>query len=159
MTEETKSYFRHMYEVAYAFGKAKSEREKEKEALIEADDWDAVHAWYDREKLFESPYTSGQMKAYWAFDRSSEIETGDLEMGDSLWDREVKDFSDTLRAAGITTFVLTNQSTGLMEDIHNLEAQGWRLVGTCKLPMKESRFGSERIEEHLGLRFEIEKEA
>ena len=126
MTEQTKAYFHSMYEVACAFGRAKDQREKEKEALEAADDWDGVRAWYDREKQIQSPFTSGQMKAYWAFDRSSEIETGDLEMNDSLWEREVKDFSDTLRAAGIITFVLTNQSTGLMEDIHNLEAQGWR---------------------------------
>ena len=30
MTEQTKAYFHHMYEVSYAFGKAKDEREKEK---------------------------------------------------------------------------------------------------------------------------------
>lgn len=159
MNEQTKNYFRHMYEVSYAFGKARAEREKEKEALIEADDWDGVHAWYDREKQYENPYTSGQMKAYWAFDQSSEIESGELEMSDSLWEQEVKDFAETLRAAGITTFVLTNQSTGLMEDIHNLEANGWRLVGTCKLPVKEHHFGSDQMVERLGLRFEIEKEA
>ena len=34
MTEQTKAYFHHMYEVSYAFGKAKDEREKEKAALI-----------------------------------------------------------------------------------------------------------------------------
>ena len=159
MTEKTTAYFHHMYETASAFGKAKAEREKKKDALIAADDWDAVSAWWEREKHITEPYTSGQYKAYWAFRNSSEIETGDLEINDSLWEREVKDFSDTLKAAGVTTFVLTNQSTGLMEDIHNLEAQGWKLMGTCKLPVKEFRFGSDRIVEHLGLRFEIEKEA
>ncbi len=78
-------------------------------------------------------------------------------MNDSLWEREVRDFSDTLKAAGVTTFVLTNQSTGLMEDIHNLEAQGWRLTGTCKLPVRENRYGRERTGIHLGLRFEMEQ--
>ena len=158
MTEQTRDYFHQMYEEALRYHQAAAEREKEKDALIAADDWDAVHAWREREKTFKNPHTSGQLKAYWAFHRSSEIEIDDLEMNDSLWEREVKDFSDTLRAAGITTFVLTNQSTGLMEDIHNLEALGWQLVGTCKLAVKEFRFGTDRIEEHLGLRFQIEKE-
>ena len=80
-------------------------------------------------------------------------------MNDFLWDRDVKDFSDTLKAAGVTTFVLTNQSTALMENIHQLEDEGWKLLGTCKLPVKEFRYGSDRIVDHLGLRFEIEKEA
>ena len=158
MNQNTKDYFQQIYAVSYAYGEAKHKREREKEALIAADDWDGVQAWREREKQFPNPYTSGQMKAYWAFSHSSEIGTDDLVMDDSLWEREVKDFSDTLRAAGVTTFVLTNQSTGLMEDIHNLEAQGWHLAGTCKLSVKEYRYGSDRIEEHLGLRFEIKKE-
>lgn len=159
MTEQTKAYFHHMYEVSYAFGKAKEEREKEKAALIAADNWDAVHDWYEREKQFGSPYTTGQFKAYWAFDRSSEIESEEMLMTDSLWEREVKDFSDTLKAAGVTTFVLAHQSTGLMEDIHNLETQGWRLVGTCKVTTTRHRWGDDETEVLLGLRFEIGEEA
>ena len=46
-----------------------------------------------------------------------------------------------------------------MENIHQLEDEGWKLLGTCKLPVKEFRYGSDRIVDHLGLRFEIEKEA
>ncbi len=159
MTEQMKTYFHRMYEESERYHLARAERMKEKEALEAADDWDAVHKWYEREEQFKSPFTSGQMKAYRAYRNSSEIECGDPEMSDSLWEREVKDFSDTLRAAGVTTFVLTNQSTGLMEDIHNLEAQGWRLVGTCRLVVCSHRFGIEGTEERLGLRFEIEKEA
>ena len=158
MTEQTRNYVHRMYEDASRFHQAKRLREDEKRALIAADNWDAVDAWNEREKLFPDPFTSGQYKAYWAFDRSSEIETGDLEMNDFLWEYEVKDFTETLRAAGLTTFVMTNQSTGLMRNIHELEAEGWRLVGACKLAVKENRYGCERIEERLGLRFEIEKE-
>ena len=161
MTEQTIGYFHRMYEEASRFHQARRKREKEKRALIAANDWDAVNAWNEREKQFPNPFapfTPGQEKAYWAFFQSSEIETGDLEMSDFLWEYEVKDFSDTLRAAGLTTFVLTNQSTGLMRNIHELETEGWRLVGACKLAVKENRYGCERIEERLGLRFEIEKE-
>ena len=159
MTEQTKAYFQRMYEEACRFHQAQDERKKEKEALEAADNWDAVSAWWEREKQIQNPYTQGQYKAYWAFRNSSEIESGDLEMNDFLWERDVKDFSDTLKAAGVTTFVLTNQSTALMENIHQLEAEGWKLLGPCKLPVKEFRYGSDRIVDHLGLRFEIEKEA
>ena len=46
-----------------------------------------------------------------------------------------------------------------MENIHQLENQGWHLTGTCRLPVKQYRYGSDRVEEHLGLRFEIGQRA
>ena len=159
MTEQTRTFFRQMYAESKRFQQEKDEREKEKEALIAGGEWDKVQAWYDREEQFQNPYTRGQYKAYWAYRGSSKIETGDFEMNDFLWDTEVKDFSDTLKAAGITTFVLTNQSTALMENIHQLEGEGWKLQGICKLPVKEYHFSADRIVDRLGLRFEIEKEA
>ena len=159
MTEQTKTYFHQMYEEVVRYERAKAEREKEKKALIAANDWDAVDAWYKHEKKFPKPYTDGQMQAYWAFAKSSEIEAAELEVADAVWEREVKDFSGTLRAAGVTAFVLTDRSTALMENIHWLEAEGWHLVGTCKLQEKEYGCGKYREVEHLGLRFEIEKEA
>ena len=158
MKETTRAYFHQMYETSRAYGEAKHRREEEKRKLMEADDWEGVEAWHKREEQFPSPYTAGQMKAYWAYDRSSEIELDELMMDDSLWEREVKDFSDTLRAAGVTSFVITNQSTGLMEDIHNLTAQGWRLVGPCKVTYIHRRWGEDTQEARLGLRFEIEEE-
>ena len=155
MNEKTKEFFHRMYDEAFAYGKAAAEREKEKEALMAADDWDAVKEWHEREAQFKNPFTSGQYKAYWAYRNSSQMGLGELEMNDHLWENEVKDFSETLIAAGITTFVLTCQSTGLMENIHQLEDAGWRLAGTCRLAVKENRYGEDRIEQHLGLRFEI----
>ena len=158
MNQKTRDYFQQMYAVSYAYGKAKSEREKEKDALIAADDWDGVQAWYEREKQFPNPYTSGQCKAYRAYAQSSEIELGEIDLSDFLWEKEVKDFSDTLIAAGVTSFVIINQSTALMENIHQLEEQDWRLVGTVKLTVTTHRWGTEETEERLGLRFEIERE-
>ncbi len=64
MTEQTKAYFHRMYETASAFGQARAEREKEKDALIEANDWNAVSAWREREKQYPDPFTPGQYKAY-----------------------------------------------------------------------------------------------
>ncbi len=153
MKEETRVFFNNMYAEARRFAIAKAEREKEKDRLLEAGDWAPVEAWYEREKQFKNPYTSGQYKAYWAYRRSSENKLDELDMNDSLWEQEVSDFSDTLRAAGVKSFVITNQSTGLMEDIFNLEAQGWQLAGTCKLQITINRYGEEKTEDRLGLRF------
>ena len=159
MTDQTRTYFKHMYDVAFAYGRAAEERKAEKERLIAEDNWDAVHEWYEREKTYTSPYTSGQYKAFWAYRRSSEMELKDFEMSDALWESEVADFCRTLLEAGVTEFVLTNQTTALMENIHQLENQGWHLTGTCRLPVKQYRYGSDRVEEHLGLRFEIGQRA
>ena len=52
MKETTNAYFRRIYEEACAFESARREREKEKEALIAADDWDAVSEWHKREEAF-----------------------------------------------------------------------------------------------------------
>ena len=38
-------------------------------------------------------------------------------MDDFLWEKEVTDFIETLRKAGIETFVYTNQSTAVMENL------------------------------------------
>lgn len=158
MKETTNAYFRRIYEVACAFQSAKAEREKEKEALIAADDWDAVHDWYEREKSFEFPFPSGQMKAYWAWRHSSEIAQDILALDDFLWEREVKDFCRTLREAGLTEFAYTNRSTAVMENIHAFESAGWRMAGTWRATITTDRFGGDFEETVIGLRFEIEKE-
>jgi len=47
-------------------------------------------------------------------------------MDDFLWEKEVADFIDALRKAGIDTFVYTNQSTAVMENLHPQRAVGCR---------------------------------
>ena len=152
MKEETRVFFDSMYAEELRFRRAKAEREKEKERLIEAEDWDGVAAWHERERQFRNPHTPGQCKAYWFYWRSCEIGLDELDVDDSIWQSDIRDFSDTLRAAGVKSFVITNQSTGLMENIFDLEAQGWQLAGTCKLQSTVTRYSSERTEERLGLR-------
>ena len=53
MNEKTKEFFHRMYDEAYAYSKAAAEREKEKEALMATDDWDAVKEWHEREAQFK----------------------------------------------------------------------------------------------------------
>ena len=76
-------------------------------------------------------------------------------MDDFLWDREVEDFTETLRKAGIGSFIYTNQSTAVMGNIHGFEAAGCRMEGLCKIERTERRFGENRTEEILGIRFSL----
>ena len=75
------------------------------------------------------PFEQGTCKAYRAFTQSLSRKEDELEMDDFLWDKEVKDFIDALREAGIKTFVYTNQSTAMMENLHAFAAQGCTMLG------------------------------
>ena len=76
-------------------------------------------------------------------------------ISDFLWDKEVADFIGTLREAGIGTFVYTNQSTAVMENLHAFAAQGCTLEGLCTITRQESRWGDEEPTEVMGIRFRI----
>lgn len=62
---------------------------------------------------------------------------------------------DTLRKAGFTEFVYTNQSTAVMENLHQLAAQGCRMEGLCAIIRHETRWGDEEPTEIMGIRFTI----
>ena len=62
---------------------------------------------------------------------------------------------DTLRKAGIETLVVTNQSTGLMEDLHGYAAEGCTMLGLCTITKKSRRFGEETEEQIMGIRFKL----
>lgn len=64
---------------------------------------------------------------------------------------DVKSFLDTIREAEIETFVVTNKSSVLMENIHDLVELGCVLEGTCTV-MEYSKYGNS---DHLGLSFRV----
>ena len=74
-------------------------------------------------------------------------------MDDSLWDKEVADFVNTLRSAGIKTFVYTSKSTAVMENLHAFAAQGCTMAGLCTITRQETRWGEEAPYEVQGIRF------
>ena len=127
-----------------------------KDIIIEAHGCDSpeMDAWYTEKKRLEetNPVSGGIGKAFraWLYSESNE-----LEMDEFLWDREVSDFVETLRKAGIQSFVYTNQSTAVMENIHQFAAAGCTLEGPCTLIKKSSRWGEEGEEQILGLRFRL----
>ena len=98
------------------------------------------------------PFSNGANKAYraWHYSQGDEVV-----MDDFCWTTERHDFIDALRQAGIRSFVVTNQSTGLMEDIHGYIAEGCRMEGPCTIIKKDNRFGEETEETIQGLRFTL----
>lgn len=103
--------------------------------------------------LSENGEKSGTYKALWAFRNSVIRGTDEFELSDFLWKHEVRDFVETLRKAGIRTFVVTDHSTGLMEMLHKLQDNGCRMDGLCTITRKETAYEDEDVIN--GIRFSL----
>lgn len=97
--------------------------------------------------------TDGQNKACIAWIKTTRNESSIFEVEDLPWDRDTHDFVETLRAAGITEFAVTDQSTALMRLLHLLAAEGCTMQGLCKVTRKETRWGTEGAFEYDGILF------
>ena len=99
------------------------------------------------------PYTDGQAKAYLAWITSVRNESSTFEVQDLPWDRDIHDFVETLRAAGISEFAVTDQSTALMRNLHQLVGEGCTMQGLCKVSRSGACWGEESITKHDGILF------
>lgn len=74
-------------------------------------------------------FTEGQLEAYWTWfysrNREEIVEDG------HLWCRDVHDFIQTMREAGVESFVTTDQSTGLMGNLHGFVDEGCIINSVC----------------------------
>ena len=149
------TYFEELNWTARAFEEKHEAHKKLKQQIIDTQGWDSeeLKAWYrEEEEDFRYPISDGACKAYRAWRYS---ETDEVIMDDFTWDRERHDFIDTLRKAGIETLVVTNQSTGLMEDLHGYAAEGCTMLGLCTITKKSRHFGEETEEQIMGIRFKL----
>ena len=147
------TYFQTMNQTSAEFEKARAARKAEKDTILKAEDWAALNAWHEREKGFKYPFTNGQEKAYHAWFNSVRDESSTFEVRDLPWDKDTHDFVETLRAAGITEFAVTDQSTALMRLLHLLTAEGCTMQGLCTVTRSEIRWGGNGTEEYQGILF------
>lgn len=154
---EKNAYFEQMRETAIAYNKAREEWGKKRNALVEADDWDAVKALDEREKTeLPNPFKQGETKALIAYDRNLRNGADYFEIENLPWDYELEDFVKTMRMAGIRDAVVTDQSTGLMDGIYGLTALGCAMGGLKKVTRADDhRFGSKEPEIKNGIEFYI----
>ena len=147
------AYFQAMNQTGAEFGKARAQREAEKDAILKAEDWAALEAWHERKKGIKYPFTAGQDKAFCAWLSSVRDESSTFEVQDLPWDKDTHDFVETIRAAGITEFAVTDQSTAMMRLLHLLVAEGCTMQGLCKVTRSEARWGEEGTAEYPGILF------
>ena len=157
MMNANNAFFLEMKRIGHEWEEARVERRARRQQIIDTLGWDSeeLKAWYAEEEAAKFPFSGGANKAYRAWALSVSRQEDELEMDDFLWDREVADFVDTLRRAGIDTFVYTNQSTAVMENLHAFAAEGCRLEGLCTITRRETRWGDEEPTEVQGIRFSL----
>ena len=151
------TYFENLKRIGHEYEAARVERQARKQQIIATHGWDSAElkAWYEEDAAAKFPFESGVSKAYRAWAQSLSRKETELEMDDFLWNKEVRDFLETLRSAGIETFVYTNQSTAVMENLHAFAAEGCTMLGLCTITRQESRWGEEEPYEVQGIRFRL----
>ena len=146
------SYFEELNRIAHDFEERHDAHKALKQEIIDTKGWDSdeLKAWYaEEERDYQYPISSGACKAFraWRYTEGDEIL-----FDDHCWDSEIHDFIDALRSAGFKTFVITNQSTGLMENLHGFAAEGCKMEGLCTITQKSNRWGKETEEQIPGIR-------
>ena len=157
MMNTNNTYFDNLYRIGCEYEAARVERQARKQQIIDTLGWDSeeLKAWYEEDKAAKFPFSQGISKAYRAWKTSIQRSEDEVEMDDFLWESEVHDFVEALREAGFQTFVYTNQSTAVMENLHQLAAEGCRLEGLCTITRKENRWGEEEPYKVQGIRFSL----
>ena len=157
MLNKNNAYFENLKRLGHDYEAARVERQQRKQQIIDTLGWesDELKAWYKEDAAAKFPFEQGACKAYRAWASSISRKEDELEMDDFLWDKEVVDFIEALRSAGIETFVYTNQSTAVMENLHAFAAQGCTMMGLCTITRQETRWGDEEPTEVMGIRFSL----
>lgn len=157
MLEKNNAYFEELRRIGHEWEEQREERRERKKRIIADYGWESeeLKAWYAEDAADTFPISQGASKAYRAWWTSIDRQEDELEMDDFLWEKDVQDFIDALKAAGIKSFVYTNQSTAVMENLHQFAAAGCTMQGLCTITRRENRWGDEEPTEVIGIRFRI----
>lgn len=157
MMNANNAYFLDLKRIGHENEAARVERKARKQQIIDTLGWESeeLKAWYEEDAAAKFPFSQGACKAYRAWASSLSRQEDELEMDDFVWEKEVHDFIGALRSAGIETFVYTNQSTAVMENLHAFAAEGCAMEGLCTITRHETRWGDEEPNEVMGIRFRI----
>ena len=86
-------------------------------------------------------FPTGMGYAHRAWWKSKQHGSDIFECETMPFERDMHDFVNTLRAAGVTRFAVTEKSTALLDDMHCLASLGCSLEGLGKVIRTEERYG------------------
>lgn len=149
------TYFETMMEISKAYEKVRSEHEKKKDQIIDTYGYDSTELkdWYDEKELIkkQNPYTNPEYIALRSWYYPNQGELDDIILDDFFWNKETtEEFINTLRSAEVETFVVVNNSSALMENIHWFVESGCTFVEPCTIHYEDGFRG-----DRMGLRFKV----
>lgn len=66
---------------------------------------------------------------FWAYRKSKAAGNDLIDFAEVLWDNEVKEISDFLKANEVTEFTISSTASGLIEILAAFEKEGYRMAG------------------------------
>jgi hypothetical protein len=155
MNMKNNAFFEQMKQTAVRYEAARVERLERKRKIIKEKGFGSpeLAAWYQEDNAARFPFTSGAWSAYRAWESSVYRQESELDMDMPLSLGEFPDFLETLRKAGLHSFVYTCRSTATMDNIHDFAAHGCTMEGLCTITRRETRWGEEEPDEVCGIRF------
>ncbi len=147
MTERTNAYFTGKKALLEAYCEKRAALNREKDAAWGRNDAEAARRCIEERDAMTCPLTEGEAMAVRFWNRSADTLVAD----DHLWTKDVHDFVSALRDAGVETFLFTDQSTALMETIHEFAKEDLTLTGPETFTDNETWNGEPRT--RLALRF------
>lgn len=105
MMNANNAYFLNLKRIGHEYEAARVEREARKQQIIDTlgRECEELKAWYEEDAAAKFPFSQGTCKAYRAWASSLSRQENELEMDDFVWEKEVHDFIEALRSAGIDT--------------------------------------------------------
>lgn len=130
---EKNKYFESMKDICEKYWSEVEKYKNEKTELVEQYGYDCPKLDEIYKKLkelkSENPYSRGEGKAMRAYSNSLILGLNDVVFSDSLWDDEIKDFVDSMKRAGVETFVYVDDSSAVMGNIHGIVKNGYGFGG------------------------------
>ena len=69
--------------------------------------------------------------------------------------KDAHDFVACLREAGVSEFIITDKSTGLMDVLHALGKEGCEMKGLCEVKRIENNWGEDETKTYNGILMSI----
>lgn len=83
---------------------------------------------------------------YWAYRSSKDRNLETLDFSDVIWDRDIPQILETLKAEGLEEFTISSTFSGLLETIWGFEQLGCRMEGLVQVRQPYDNFNEDTME-------------